>query len=164
MALLGLYSSVKQQVGNIILSNSIGDIGTIADTLLTDLKTFTLPKNTMSNNGDIIEIECIYTTAANGNTKNIFLKLVSTNLASVSGTFNNVNIRVRIVINRISATSQLCIGLITTSGITTIASTIASTTSDLTTDLIIKAQGQNGTAAANDIVCKQMSVRYFENI
>ena len=150
-----------------VLHSIVSSVGTAANTLATDLHTYTMPADTMITNGDILVIKCMFTTAANANAKTMSLYFGSTVLATITGTLNAQDLIMDSTITRYGSANQLSIttNYYTTTGggaITTEAYDDDSMTEDLASAVIIKTLGQNGVATLNDIVSKTLMVTLFK--
>lgn len=148
---------------NGILANSVADVGTDADLLEKVLKTYTLPGATLAVNGSFIEVEAVLTCAANANLKTIKLHFGATSVAIIDAVaVNDKTVIIKAKINRTAPGGQLSVSEIISSSITALdvyKTRITSPAETLSGDVVIKVTGQNGTATANDIVCKQMIVK-----
>lgn len=148
---------------NGILANSVSDVGTDADLLEKVLKTYTLPGATLAVNGSYIEVEATLTCAANANLKTIKLYFGATSVAIIDAVaVNDKTVIIKAKINRTAPGGQLSVAEIISSSITALdvyKTRIASPAETLSGDVVIKVTGQNGTATADDIVCKQMIVK-----
>jgi hypothetical protein len=136
-----------------VLSVNTTEASTGADTNETDLWTYSLPANTLNANGKSVRIRAWGSCAATANNKTIRLYFGATVLRIVANAaaINNGTWHVDAVVVRTAATAQTAsawkwepiggIGMSTTTPAETLASAVA-----------IKVTGQNGTAAANDVV------------
>ncbi len=146
--------------GRLITDNTaIGNITSGEDNLIT----FTLQKNTLHNDGDVIEIIAYGTTATNGNNKTIKLIIGSTTLFSTGVlAFNNKSWCMRSTITRTSSATQQAIT--TFSGdlsLLTTTATFVSGTEDFTTNLIIKCTGTSGSSTTDDVIQKGLVITMF---
>ncbi len=140
-------------------NTAIGNITSGEDNLIT----YSLKKNTLHNDGDVLEIVVYGTTAANGNDKTIKLILGSTTLFTTGAlAFNNKTWCIRSVITRTGNATQQAIttfngdlSLITTTAIFTAG------TEDLTTTLTIKCTGTSGSSTTDDIIQKGLVITMF---
>mgnify|MGYP003644552881 CR=1 FL=1 len=161
----GLVTSATSGVGSSggILHSQVSDIATAANTSLTDLHTYTMPANTMITNGDMIKIYAYFTTAANANAKTLTVLFGSQSLGTIASALNNQTVHMTSILTRIGATNQIAVTTAfyaTTGGgaVTTEFYDVDSSTENLANAVVIKTQGQNGVAAANDIVSKYLIV------
>lgn len=124
---------------------------TAANTSETDLVTDSLDANSLSANGKGVKVKAWGTFAANGNTKTVKLYFGATVIATVTGAYNGVAWEVEAIVLRTGATTQEAggHGLVSGQSPTVTRSAPGETLSGAVT---IKATGQNGTAAAGDIV------------
>lgn len=148
--------------GNQLTSNSTS-AGTIADTNETDLWSYTLPANSLTDNGRGVRISVLVTNAANANTKTTKLYVAGTNVltsASLTAAPNGTDYVATFTVIRTGAATQIGYG-IHGLGTTFQAKSNLVLAGDTAAGIIIKVSGQNGTAAANDIVFKHASVEFF---
>lgn len=155
----GLTSSIGNQIvvnGNTssILSRNLTAASTTAVTTAVDLISFTIPANTFKV-GQRVRIRVWGTVAANGNTKTGRVWFGSANLGGWTGALNNIGWKVDVEITITgSATQEYMRESITSSN--QIAR--GDLTQDTTSTIVVKFQGQNGTASAGDIACEGMTV------
>lgn len=128
-----------------------------------DLITYSLKKNTLHNDGDILEIIAYGTTAANADNKTIKLILGSTTLFTTGVVaFNNKPWCIRAEITRTgSATQQVIATFNGDFALLTNTATFTAGTEDLTTTLTIKCTGTSGSSATNDIIQKGLVIKMF---
>ena len=148
--------------GNRMLSVQNTAVGTDADTSLKTLQSFTLPADTLNSNGKGVKIRAWGTSSANANDKTLKFYFGAAIFDSGVLAMNNQNWIFEGIVHRTGVGTQ------DRHNIMFKASSIVSTgfgtlTEDETTDIVIAAKGQNGTAAANDIVCEGMSVELLNN-
>ena len=113
---------------------------------------------TLSLAGQSVTLEAWGTTATNGNTKTMRLYFGATAVQSVSGAFSNTPWWLTATVYRTGAATQDAVAegrVTTTQGVT-----FTTPTETLSGAVTVKITGQNGTAAANDIVCEGFRVRY----
>jgi len=142
----------------------------ILDPIITEeiLKTYSLPASTMDVNGDVIEIEAVYQTAATANGKTITLYFGATIIGNVTGAFNADTILVRARVNRIGATTQsaTCTMLVfdTAAPGTLVGQSVMYTLpgETLSGAVSINFAATNAVAAAADIVSRQASIVLFQ--
>lgn len=132
-----------------------------SSTTETDLMVYTLPANSLVNNGDHVEIVAWGTTTANANNKTVRLKFGSTyllqsNTAAASGASWMFR---AIVAKTGSATETALAEMQSSASFTNTVSTTAPTEST-TAAIIIKVTGQSATAS-NDITQTGMVVKWF---
>jgi hypothetical protein len=133
-----------------VLTTTTTSAGTTAVTTEEDLFSYSLPANVLSANAKAVRILAFGRTAANGNTKTIKLYFGGTVVASRSGAFNGQDWFLSATVIRTSASAQLAIGQGSVNSDD--RNTRSTPAGDTTTALTIKMTGQNGTAAANDII------------
>lgn len=151
---------------NPILHNDVSNSGTTAIITEEILKTYTLPGGTLDSDGDALYVEAVLETAANANNKTINLKFGVTTLVSTGAIVsNNSRFIIKATITRVSSTSQYCFAeIFGYEGVSTAlvtAATFGGPTSPgetLSADVDLVVTGQNGVAAANDIICKSLMV------
>lgn len=137
----------------------VGNVTGGEDILITE----NIPKNTIHNDGDIIEIVAFGITAANGTNKTIKLILGSTTLFSTGAVaFNNKSwcIRANIIRNGdalqfINATFNGDVALLTNTA------TFTSGTENFATTLAVKCTGTSGSSTTNDIIQKGLIINIF---
>ena len=94
-------------VAGIINQDSASGSGSPADTNENDLKSYTVPANTLVTNGDILRFTCVYRCAANATTKRIRVKFGATTLIdSTAIALNGADVVIEGWIMRTGATSQ----------------------------------------------------------
>lgn len=144
---------------NPIIHSEISNSGTPADTSSHILKTYLLPGGTVVNPGDEIHIDAVWLFAANGNTKTATLTYgASTIWSSGAHAFNGEPTVVRSRIVVISGNAEdVSSGTIGTNTIPIIPSLI-SAAEVISADVTITATGQNGSASANDVICRELVV------
>lgn len=143
------------------------NVGNGADATEDVLATFSLPANTLSAsaNGGAqgVLIEAWGTTGANGNNKTIKLYFGSVAFTHVSaGALNNVTWWAEIWAMRTALNTYSVLG---SGQYGTTLSTLAGTISNSVTEtaaIVIKATGQSGSSAANDVVCNNLTVWTIE--
>lgn len=136
--------------------------GTTAVTTEETLLSFSLPAFSMGVNGQGVRIKAWGTTAANGNNKTVRLKFGATNVMTTGPVAsNNETWHFEAEVFRTGGATQDAVsfvsffnGVITQAQITNPAET-------LTGAVTIAVSGQNGTAAANDIVAEGFTVEYI---
>lgn len=150
------------------LSAQTGDSGTGANTADTSLKTYQIPAGALAVNGDFIEFWLTYVTANNANNKTMTVKFgVTTLISSGTAVFTDGRFVVHGRIWRTGAATQTAYCISEQSGNNqtwnnAIGGGVSKTTptETLSTSILLDARGQNGTAAANDIICDSMYVSY----
>lgn len=148
-----------------LLSSSVSDVAIIANTSEQDLKTYTLPANTLDVNEDFIHIRAEFTMVPS-NTDTIWARVYfgGQNLF-VGGAgvgYNQVTVELRIY--RTGATAQLFTGEAIRRSIPAqvLSQLYTNTSSDLANPITIKTTGQSvvdGRAGA--VVCKSLTVEIF---
>lgn len=154
----------KPICGCVVIYVSTTAVGTDAATTEKTLASYTLPASYLNQNFDYIEVQAWGTYAANANTKLLRLKFGSTTFATTALAQNNQTWIIRSKILRTAAATQ---DMFTELNILTLASVGNGTvgcgefqqpTETLSGTVAITVTGQNGTANANDIILKGMSV------
>ncbi len=137
----------------------VGNITSDEDTLIT----YTLPKNTLHNDTDVLEIVVFGITAANGNDKTIKLILGSTTLFSTGVVaFNNKPWCIRAEVTRTGAATQVSIATFNGDfALLTNTATYVAGTEDFTTNLVIKCTGTSGSSTTDDVIQKGLIVKLF---
>lgn len=146
-----------------VLTVSTTQAGTPASTEETDLWTYTLPANTLSQNHAGLRITVWGGTATNGNTKTIrqyFGASVLTVNASTAAPNNNTW-RAQYTVIRTGAATEQFLQQYSLVGSTGQFSVINSATEDTAGAIVIRITGQNGTAQANDIVFRGAIVEFL---
>jgi hypothetical protein len=162
---IALYDSGPNPASPAILHAAGGDNGTPAGTGETTLKSFTNPWSTLATNGDYIRFRATLRTAGNANTKTIRVKYGATTLMTLGpAAFNADVLLIEGTIVRTGAATQRLIASVQTVGTVigdrnTVAA--ANATETLSGDVLLSITGQNGTAAANDIVCDGLLIEYL---
>lgn len=128
----------------------------------TDLITYSIQKNTLKNNGDILSIVAYGTTASNSNNKTIKLVLGSTVLFTTGAVaFNNKPWCLRSEITRTDTAKQQAITTFHGDfSVLTNTATFIAGTEDFTTPLTLKCTGTSGTAS-NDVIQKGLIINMF---
>lgn len=128
--------------------------GTAADTNETDLWSYTLPANTLSANGKALRITASGSCAANGNTKTVrfYFGASSITVNNATAAPNGVDWFAEVLVIRTGAGAQRATGTRFVSTVTQSAFSTLAPTENETANIVIKVTGQNGTAAADDIL------------
>lgn len=141
----------KGEISSVLHVNTT-QAGTAADTNETDLWSYTMPAGTLNANGKGVRVTIFGTYGANANTKTVRGYFGGTLVADIgAAAFNNSGWKLVMDVIRTGASAQVGFG----AGLapaTTVATRLATPAGDTTTALEIKTTGQNGTAAANDVV------------
>lgn len=136
--------------------------GTSAVTTEETLFSVAMAAGQLANDGESIEITVNGTVAANGNAKTIRFKVGGNTVIQNNTTTapNGKNWCIRLLVTRSGATSSVMFGDITFDGI---ASEIDTSKAAITwaNSITLACTGQNGVAAANDIVLEQVVVKYI---
>lgn len=147
------------------LSRQTGSVGTGADTTEDILFTYTVPAALLAANGNAVRIRATFTTAANGNNKTARLRFGGIGgtilIASAVTPLNAGTMFLEALVIRTGAATQDSWGhglFSTASAANDMAITFAQPTQTLSGTVDIVATGQNGTASANDILCKGLEV------
>jgi hypothetical protein len=152
-----------------LLFSITADAGNANDTTEDTIASYTMPGGTLANDGDSLEITATVELANNNHSKAFRVRFGSSNFGGVSGNVvpvANNRFVFKYLITRRSASSQQE----TTWGMNYQGSTPTLSTSSsflsftsaaeaLGSNVTIIATGQTGTAAANDVVLKQFTIR-----
>ena len=138
--------------------SDLSSTGTASDTVETDLNTITAPADTLDANEKAIRVRSHGIFAATANTKTIRLKVGGTTVISNDLTTapNGLAWYAEVDIYRTSVDNQEVIARMIVGAISQTVTRTALTLDDGAA-IIIKLTGQNGTAAANDIVAKALA-------
>jgi hypothetical protein len=139
------------------VTTAVGNVGAGEDTLMS----YTLPKNTLGNAGDKLEIEAFGTLAANGNSKTIKLYFGSQVIFSTGAVASNaLDWHIRAAVLRTGAATQIITSQFSgdTVLVTQTADFVAGTQS-LAADVIIKCTGE--ATSNDDISQKGLIVNYW---
>jgi len=117
----------------------------------TDLISYTLFKNSLTTDGDLIEIDAWGTYVSNGNNKTVALKfgsqtLITTGAVAANGGSWHISAK---IIRTAAATQEILGEIISSNSSVTDSNTRTAGTQDLATDLIIKCIGTSGTASSD---------------
>lgn len=155
--------AIKALVESVVpLAFSGASAATIADTLETTLKTYTLPARSFGANGIVgLEIEAHGRYGATANNKTVKIKFGSVVFTSGALADNAKNWEFKGKVFRVSASVQVIVGKFTHDTAVITLSNVGGTESE-TAAIVIAVTGQNGTAAANDIICNGFSVKAIE--
>jgi hypothetical protein len=141
-----------------VLTVSVAQSGTPANTNETDLWTYTLPANTLDADGRGVRIDTWGSIANNANLKSVRLKFGGSTIAfRLTVADSNFSWNAYATVLRTSATTQISLGYYDFSGgahvifQTALAATMSS-------PIIINLTGQNGTSNANDVLLKAAMV------
>jgi hypothetical protein len=166
----GTGSGTGHAVITLNLDTAAGN-GSPADTNENDLKTYTLPANSLATNGDLVRVTMSFRCAANATTKRIQIKFGGTMLLDSSAIAHNGSvINVIVYIVRTGASAQYCQGIVNETATHDVWSTAitgdvnfpADPAKDLTAAQIIKATVTLGAGAAlNDVIQDMMIVEYL---
>jgi hypothetical protein len=140
-----------------LLSMNITSTGTDANTNEKDLATYSLPASTLNAARKTLRIRAWGTTAANANNKTMKLYFGANVITTPTAATNAKNWFLELIVVRNGTNTQVVMGfgLVDTTPVTPYSATGSETASGAIT---IKATGTNGSASANDIVLKGMSV------
>lgn len=143
-------------LGSNVQASTTG-VGNGVDTTEDVLYTFSLPANSLTVTGQVIEVSASGTLANNGNNKTVKLYFGSQVYSLGLVTTANVVWTAKLTITRTGSNAQLILGegMINATPIARALLTGAETD---TAAIVIKVTGQSGTAAANNIVAKMMTV------
>jgi hypothetical protein len=158
------------KAGRWILRGTGVGVGTPAGTGKTDLKTFAVPAALLAANGDMLHFVAMFRTAANANTKRMTVEFGATILIdSTALGFNSESMRVEGYITRTGAATQVAYTAVFRNVGNDVAWSTAivgsnsfkSPAETLANSITIKTTGQNGTAAANDIINDEFIVEFI---
>jgi hypothetical protein len=157
----GVINSINTNNTGLLFVNAASAATTAAATEQT-LYTYTLSPSYLATNGQSLRVRCWATTANNTNTKAMTLYFGASTV-TVAAQANATNgDYLEYVVTRTGAATQVMNGTGqggTTAGATTITAVQNATpTETLSGAIVIKCTGTQGTAAANDIVGKMMTV------
>lgn len=134
-----------------------GNVGTGED----DLKSFTLPANSLAYNGDFVEVEMRIVVANNANQKRVRIYFGGTNIFDTGATglaiLTAYDIRIHMVIVRTASNVQTGYLTYISQGGVLGGVGIDQTKTD-TADIIIKATGETNAASDNDVSQKYLIV------
>jgi hypothetical protein len=127
-------------------AGTVGNVGAGED----DLRTYTLPANTLATDGDVLRIKAWGVTGANANTKTIKVHFGANAQTIYGSTGNNSQwVYDGLVIRTGAATQALRHYNVVATSVA--SNTAPTTTQDLTTALVIKVTGESSAAADNDV-------------
>ena len=132
------------------------------------LKTYSLPAASMDTDGDSVDIQAIYQTAADANAKTVTVYFGATAIGTITGNYNADTILVKATVNRIGATTQsaYCQIFVTDTAApgTLVAQSVQYTLpgETLSGAVTINFAAQNGVAVGGDIISRQASVRLIQ--
>lgn len=152
-------------VGHSILATQLVDAGTPASTTETDLFSYSLnpvTTNALLAVGDSIVVKATFTMAANGNTKNLRVKLGTTTVDTLTTTANGLVVMVESRITRVTATSQVATTIFTTDAVAPDIAYNSSIAENLGAAVNVRITGENGSATLNDIVLNNVEVSSFK--
>lgn len=125
----------------------------------TDLLNYTLQKDTLVNNGDLIEIEAWGIYAANANNKTVKLVFGSQTIlttGAIAANDGTWSIKGKIIRKTVS-TQEIVAEILSSNSSVADSATRTAGTQDLTTDIIIKCTGTGG--ATNDITEYALAIK-----
>ena len=166
---MSVTTSISAAAEPSLLYVSTTTTGTPASTDETTLASYTLPANTLSVDGDYIEVTASGSFAANGNNKTVRLYFGAEIFDTDPQPENNKQWELKARIFRTGATSQKYkIRMVSESivapalpfGTTTSLSYAGTASETLTSTVAISVTGQNGTANANDIILETFTVEH----
>jgi len=144
------------------LSINTTQVGTDADTNEKTLMSYSLPANSLINDGDGIEIIAWGQTSANTNLKTILVKWAGLPIFGQGPTAANNQFWYAIItIYRTAASAQDLYSPFGQWNGAGVPGSFTTDTEDLTTASLIEVIGENGTAVANDIICHGLQVKYI---
>lgn len=146
----------------IIDINTTG-VGTDADTNEKTLMSYSIPANTLANDGDTMRVTVVISLAANGNLKQVSLKFGATTFFNDSQSPNDKTSIFSCTISRTGVGAQDISQENNASGIWGAGKNggFTTTAEDETGAILFSVTGQNGVASANDIVCQTLMIEYL---
>lgn len=156
---VGTSSSTIKPIGLIDIVTTA--VGTDADTNEKDLMTFSLPADSLSADGKVVRINAWGSIAANGNTKTIRLKFGDATILTIGPTTGSgLDWRMNGIVIRTGAETQ---DAMITGSLDTVApdTTVSTPTETLSGAVVIKVTGENGSAAASDIIAEGMMIEFL---
>lgn len=149
------------KVGGTLKVNT-SQVGNGADLTEDDLMSFTVPANTLSSNGDYLEVDCWGEFANNGNTKTLQTYFGGTLFAQDGPAVRTAAPwHLKTVIVRTSSTDVLVESEYTYSGSVVYVNN-QSISATLANALIFKCTGTSGSSGANDVVQKLQTVKWYK--
>jgi len=166
----------------VILYNSVSDVGLSSSTTEQILKSYTLPAGTLTSDGDVCEITAVFKITLDGYTKKPGLyfgaKELIGNAASIAAaspivsfyqsgvTTNSRTIIFKAEISRVSGTTQFAIvtssRTMTIEGSNVLLTTDSTPAETLSGGILIKATASSSTGNSNNVICKQLIVKYLK--
>ncbi len=141
-----------------VITTDVGNVGSGEDNLMT----FTLAASALAVNGDRLEIEAAFTTAANGNNKTVKFYFGSQAYTTGALALNAAKLVVRATVIRTGAATQKVIVTVAGSDIlvtTALLATFADLTETLSNATTIKFTGE--ATSDNDIVQEAMVIKFY---
>lgn len=164
-------SSTLGFVPAVIDQDAAAGTGSLADTNENDLKTYTVPANTLATNGDALRVTMLFRAANNATTKRIRIYFGGTLILDSGAALTLANNAAEVVLHilRTGASSQFVFGRATVGAIGGTWATSAlgevnyvGTAVSNASGNIVKATSQQGAgAAANDIIQDALVVEYL---
>jgi hypothetical protein len=159
----GISASVASNIRR--AASSFTSVGTPANTVETDLQSYTLPAATLSSDGQSVRLRASGTLAATSRSRAVRLYFGGTQICNVGPTTNSglVSWLMDVIVHRTGAATQLATGWTGNNFInaTTVTNGVVRATpaETLSGDVLIKVTGQSGgSAIANDVTCDQFLV------
>ena len=143
------------QLGGVLDVNTT-EYSTPADTVEHDAMTYTIPANTLNENGKTIRVIVWGSTAANANIKQYRIRLAGDTLVSSVHASNNLDFSLEAIITRTGVGTQTTRGLLVRS--TTPLTVVTATTEDETSAIDLKVVLKNDVASAGDLTVYGMVV------
>jgi len=152
-----LIQSINKGVSGIINSQFTAS-GTGADTTEDTLYTYSLLPNTLALPGQTLHLHCWGATGATANNKTMKLYFGASVVTTPTAATNAKGWDMRLDVTRAATgATQVVVGNGSVD-VTPITTFNNAGTDDMTTGLVVKCTGTNGTAAANDVAGKGMTV------
>lgn len=147
--------------GTLTVDSTVNGNG--ADTTEDTLTTYTVPAKQLSVNKDSLLIRCSGSFAGNADTKTLKAYFGGTQIFTTGGLiFNGADWMLSIEIIRTGSSSEIVnVEFVSSSTVLADTVTVSTPAIDLTASAIFKCTGQAGTANANDITQKSMSIKWF---
>lgn len=162
-----LQAALNQLIGSInsgvagLVSAQTGAVGTGADTTEDTMQQYTLPGGTLATAGQSIRVRCWGTTGADINNKSMKLYFGGSSVATPVAATNAKGWFLELLVMKTGANAQSVLGQGTVD--VTPVSPVSITGTDVdTAGVLIKCTGTNGTAVANDVLSRGMTVEVIK--
>jgi len=141
----------KGEISSVLHVNTT-TAGTAANTDETDLWSYTLPGGTLSQDGRGVRVTVFGSVGANVNAKTMRLYFGGTLLASGVNSQSGTIWRFQADVIRTSASAQVANAILFVGELSAMDNALSAPSETISGAVTIRMSGQNGTAAANDIV------------